>query len=454
MDIVICGAGKVGFSLAKYLSDRGNSVTVVDTNKELIDSINQKLDVKAICGQASHPDVLKSIHLEQADILIAVTHIDEVNMITCEVAHALFQVPKKIARVRSQSYLKLRGTGFFTENNLSIDYVISPEGEVAQALARKFAFPGVFDDAVFLDGRLHLIGVKCEVGKLLYQMTVNSLQDMLCDLDAKIVAFVRNGQSVVPLSDCILDNNDEVFIIAKTDDITAILLRLGYSEHSTDNIIIIGGGNIGLFFAQEVEANYPNIELRIIEKNNERASYIAQKLDRAIVIKGDGLDKDVLQEAGIEHNNVVVSVTADDKVNTLSTVLAKRLGCNKTLCLSNDKSFAELAISLGADAVINPKEVTISKIMQYIRREQINSLYSLGDGIGEIFDIDATNTSNLVGKSINEIGNNSFINVIAIVRDKEIIIPHQDEIVELSDRLLLMLYAGHTKKAYDIIGIR
>ena len=453
MNIVICGAGQVGSSLAKYLSDRGNSVTLIDTNRTLIDSINQKLDVKAVCGQAAHPDVLKSVNLEKADILIAVTHIDEVNMVTCEVAHALFQIPKKIARIRSKSYLKLRGTGFFTDNNLSIDYVISPEGEVAHALTRKFAFPGILDDIPFINGMVHLIRIKCNKDRILSNISIKEVYNLLDTIPAKIVTILRNKQIINLSNDLKLLPNDEIFIIVQKKHIHEILVVLGYREDSAKSLIIIGGGNIGLFLAQEIETYYPEIELRIIEKDIDRANNIAQQLNRAIVIKGDALDKEVLQEAGIKHDNIVVSVTADEKVNTLSSVLAKRLGNNKTLCLSNDSSFADLALSLGADGVINPKEVTISKIMQYIQKEQINSLYSLGEGIGEVFDVNADHTNKLIGKSINDIASNMYINVITIMRDQEVFVPKDDETIKTSDRLLLLVHTEHIQKAYNIIGI-
>lgn len=453
MNIIICGAGQVGFNLAKYLAGRNHNITVVDIDQILINQINDRLDVKAVCGHASHPDVLKRAGIESADMIIALTHTDEVNMVACQIAHTIYGVPKKIARIRSQSYLNLSGKGLFTDDNMPIDYIISPESEVAHTLSRGLAVPGAFDVTPFADRRACLLGVRCTADTPIVNTPITHIASLFPEVDFTIVGISRGDQKIVPKPSEILMPGDEVYYIVAKERVEDSLNAFGPHDDTTKRLVILGGGNIGLFLAQEVEAHYPHIRLHIIERNPERAAYIAQKLSRTIVLNGDALEGEMLMEAGVQNADTVVAVTEDDRVNTLATVLSKRLGSRKSMCLTNKSSFGNLVISLGADGVINPRGVTVSKIMQYIRRGNMHSVHSLGESFGEVIDVDAASARSLVGKTVEELRENSKILVAGLVREGQFMIPGQRTVVQLEDRVILMLAAEQAKKSETVLGL-
>ena len=453
MNIIICGAGQVGFNLAKYLSGRNHNITVVDVNQDLINEINDRLEVKAICGHASHPDVLKRAGIESTDMIIALTQTDEVNMVACQIAHSVYGVPKKIARIRSQSYLSAAGQGLFADNNMPIDYIISPESEVAHAISRGLAVPGAFDVTPLADRRACLLGVRCTVETPIVNTPITHIPSLFPEVDFTIVGISRGDIKIIPAPTEVLLPGDEVYYVVDKDKVEESLNAFGPHNDATKRLVILGGGNIGLFLAQEVEAHNPHIRVHIIEKIPERAALIAQKLSRTIVLNGDALESEVLLEAGVQNADTVVAVTEDDLVNTLATVLSKRLGSKKALCLTNKSSFGNLVIALGANAVINPRVVTVSKIMQYIRQGNVHSIHSLGETFGEIIDVDATNAPNLVGKTVQELYENSKILIAALIRDEQVVIAHQSTMIRPDDRVILMLAAQEAKRSESLLGI-
>lgn len=453
MNIIICGAGQVGFNLAKYLAGRNHNITVVDVNQDLITQINDRLDVKAVCGQASHPDVLKRAGVENTDMIIALTHADEVNMVACQIAHSIYGVPKKIARIRSQSYLNVSGKGLFTDDNIPIDYIISPESEVAHTISRGLAVPGALDITPLANNRIALLGVRCTVNTPIVNTPITHIPSLFTEVDFTIVGIARGDIKIVPKPTEVLMPGDEVYYIVDKERIDQSLNAFGHHGDTTKRLVILGGGNIGLFLAQEIEAHYPHIRIHIIERSPERAAYIAQKLSRTIILKGDALEGEMLLEAGVQSADIVVAVTEDDRVNTLATVLAKRLGSKKTMCLANKTSFANLVISLGVDAVINPRVVTVSKIMQYIRKGNVHSVHSLGESFGEVIDVDAASASTLVGKSIKDLYDHHKILIAALIRDNQVTIPRQGSTIRLEDRVILMLAPEQAKRSEDILGI-
>jgi K+ transport systems, NAD-binding component len=453
MNIVICGAGEVGFNLAKYLALRGHDITVIDINQELINSINDRLDVKAIVGHASHPDILKKAGLESADMLIAVTHQDEVNIVACEVAHALFNVPQKIARLRAGSYLSHQSNRLFCKENLSIDFIISPEGEVAHALSRNFAVPGAFDIIPFAEGRVRLLGIRCTLETPIVNTPISHIPSLFPEVDLSVVGIVRGDHHFIPKLNEILHAGDEVYFVCEESQIQSALVAFGHSGEPTRKLLIIGGGNIGLSLAQEIEAHFSHIRVHLIELNQKRAEYIAQRLSKAVVINGDALEGDVLQEAGIEKIDTVVCVTEDDRVNTLASILAKRLGAKKSLVLANKSTFANLVVSLGAEVAINPKTVTVSKIMQYIRKSKIHAIHSLGEEFGEVIDVDASVAAGLVGHTVGELRLEHDLLIAAILRDDQVIIPNPTTSIRVTDRVILMMSAKQARRSESVLGI-
>ncbi len=439
MRVVICGAGQVGFNLARYLSEHDNHVTVIDSSQELIQQINDRLDVKAVWGYASYPEVLHKAGAESADMIIAVTHSDEVNMIACEVAHALFNIPKKIARVRAQAYLHPQWARLFDQSNLSIDVVISPEVEVAHAISRSLTVPGAFNIIPLAEGKVKVVAVRCAAETPIVNTPVSHINSLFPELDLTVVGIVRGDQNFIPLSSDILHAGDEVYFAVDEDLLPLAMKAFGYDSADSRRLVILGGGNIGLCLAQEIERNHPNVRAEIIERNQARAEFISQQLSRTLVLNGDALDSEVLAEAGVNSAETVVAVTEDDRVNMLACLLVKRLGTKRAMTLINNSSYAPLITSLGVDAVLVPKKVTVSKILQYVRQQGILSVYSLGESFGEIIEAEATSASGLVGSSVEELTQPRKILVAALVREGEVLIPTPTTTIKLHDRVILMV---------------
>lgn len=453
MNVLICGAGQVGFNLAKYLANHGYNVTVVDHNQELIDEINERLDVKAIYGHASYPEILKAAGAESADMLIAVTQTDEVNMIACEVAYSLFQVPRRIARVRSQSYLNPQWAELFAESKLSIDFAISPEVEVAYALTRGLRFPGALDVVPYADGKISLVVVRTNEVTPVINTPISHIGSLFPEIEPSIVGINREGRSFIPTDKDLVLAGDEIYFVVKEQQVSQALLAFGYQQTGSRRLLILGGGNIGLCLAQQIEVNYPQLRICIVEKRTDRAELIAQELPNSVVICGDALESEILQEAGVENADTVFAVTEDDRVNTLASLLAKRLGAKKALTLTNTTSFASLVSSLGVDAVISPRVVTVSKILQYIRKGQMLAVHSLGEDFGEIIEVKAAMT-NLVGQAISEINQPGQLMVAGILREGEPLIPSAHHFIKHEDRLVLMLSSEMVRQTEKVLGLR
>lgn len=453
MKVIICGAGQVGFNLAKYLASR-NHVTVIDSEPELIGRINDRLDVKAICGYASYPEVLEKAGADSADLLIAVTHSDEVNMIACEVVQALFNVKKKIARIRNQSYLQPYCSALFAPGNLSIDVVISPEVEVARAIARSLMVPGAFDIIPLGYGLVKVIGVRCSLDTPVINTPISHITSLFPDLDINIIGLSRDERRFIPIPSDILKPGDEVYFIVDATKVIRAMEAFGYEGAESKRLLILGGGNIGLCLAQLIESQYPSVSIQLIEMNEKRAEYISQKLQRSIVLSGDALDAEILMEAGVETVETVVAVTADDRVNILASLLSKRHGASRALSLINNTSYSPLVTSLGVDAVISPRVVTVSSILQNIRSGRISSVYSLGEGFGELIEAEALGNSSLIGASVQDINVDHDLIVAAIIRVDRVIIPNSHTTIQLDDRVIMMISSRMIPKIEKMFSSR
>jgi trk system potassium uptake protein TrkA len=452
-NVLICGAGQVGFNLAKYLANNGYNVTVIDHNPDLIHEINERLDVKAVLGHASFPEVLQAAGADSTDMLIAVTQTDEVNMIACEVAYSLFHIQKRIARVRSQSYLNPSWSSLFAAEKISIDFAISPEVEVAQALTRGLSFPGAFDVVPFADGRLLLVGVHTTEETPVVNTPISHIGSLFPDIDLSVVGINHEGRTYIPSDKDIIMAGDDIYFIVPQEQIKASLLAFGYQKSDSRRLLILGGGNIGLCLAQQIETHYPQLRMCIVEKKPERAELIAQTLTSSTIICGDALESEILLEAGVENSDTVFAVTEDDRVNTLASLLSKRLGAKKVLSLVNKTSFGPLVTSLGVDAVISPRVVTVSKILQYIRRGQMLAVHSLGEDFGEVIEVNASMT-NLVGQSVADINKLNHLMVAGILREEEVIIPTSNTFIKNEDRVVLMMSNEMVKETGKVLGIR
>lgn len=454
MKVIVCGAGQVGANIARYLASEGNDVTVVDQSHALIQRLSDTLDVQAINGFASHPDVLEQAGAADAELLIAVTQSDEVNILACHIAHGLFNLPTRIARVRSQAYLQPRWAELFSREHIPIDVIISPEIEVARGIARRLQVPGAFDMIPFVDGRVRVIGVACGDDCPVVNTPLRHLTGLFPDLNIEILAIVHEGRAFIPDSDDQMFPGDEVYFVAESSHVPRAMIAFGHDEREVRRVLVLGGGNIGLFLAGEIEARYPRVSAQIIEKDPDRAERAVQRLRRTPVIHGDALDPDILREAGVENSEVVVAVTNSDETNILGSLLAKRHGCQRSVSLINSANYAPLLPNIGLDAVVSPRTVTISNILQHVRRGRIRAVHSLRDGFAEILDIEVMETSSLIKRPLRECRLPEGVLIGAIVRGRDVLIPRPSTMLLPGDRVVVVAAAGQVKKTEKLFSVR
>jgi len=404
MKVIICGAGQVGWQIARHLSGEKNDVTVVDSNAELVRRATDALDVQGISGFASYPDILDRAGAADADMIIAATHSDEVNMVTCQVAHSVFSVQRKIARLRSQNYLDPMYSDLYRRNHMPIDVVISPEKEVAEAALQRLAAPAAFDTESFLEGKAQLLGITIDEDCPVINTPLRQLTDLFSTLKALVVGIRRDGALFVPSAGDQLFAGDEAYLFTETRDMTRTLEIFGKTQSKQERIVIVGGGNVGLGVARALEARTERVRVKIIEKGRQCAEDAADMLDRTIVLNGDGLDSALLEEAGIATADAVLVVTDDDKTNLLSSVRAKELGCKMAICLINDPTLVPLMGPLDIDAYINPRATTVSSILRHIRHGRVREVYSIGDAEAELIEAQVLGTSPMAGQRIKDIG--------------------------------------------------
>lgn len=454
MKVIVCGAGQVGLHLARYFANENNDVTVIDQSQELINKIGDAFDIQGIVGFASHPEVLMKAGANDAEMIIAVTQSDEVNMVACEVAHALFKTPLKIARIRHQSYLHDRWDPLFQREHVSIDAVISPEQEVAHAITKSIRYLGAFDILSVANDKLQIVGVKCSSENELINTPLKHLSTVTQGINIFIAAIIRDNETLImPKSSDVILPGDDVFFVVATNDVDAAMKLFGFENTSSKKLLIIGGGSIGQCLADDLEKEnlYSTV---LIEREKFRASTAASKLNNTIVINGDGLDPDILKEAGITDIDAVIAVTDDEKVNILASLLAKRQGAKYSLCILNNMSYGPIVSSLGVDAIISPKAVTISTILQHVRKGKVKAAYPLREGFGEIMDIEIGSNNNIIGKSLESLNKENQVCVIAVMRNDIILSTTKDDIIKDGDRIILVVATNHVSRVEKLFSQR
>jgi trk system potassium uptake protein TrkA len=454
MKVVICGAGQVGSAIARYLSREENDVTIIDTNPQLVRQISDTLDVQGIVGYASHPEVLERAGTADADLLVAVTFADEVNMVACSIAHSLFEVPTKIARVRAQTYLDPRWADLMHRTHMGIDAIISPEIEVAKAVARRLQIPGAFDTIPLADGRVTLIGVHCHADCPVINTPLRQLTELFPDLHISVVSIIRSDVKIVPSGDDLMMAGDDVYFVADSRHLDRALAAFGHEEPEARRLIIVGGGNIGQFLAKMIADQNLAGEVRMIEIDRTRAERASQALQNTIVLQGDALDPEILAEANVKATETVIAVSNDDEVNILASLLAKRYGAQRSITLINKMTYAPLLGSLGIDAVVSPRAITVSTILQHVRRGRIRSVHTLADGFAEIIEADAMETSRLVGVPLREAKFPAGIIVGSVLRGDEVITPRADTVIEVGDRVIIFAVADAVKHVEKMFSVR
>ncbi|HYQ72878.1 MAG TPA: Trk system potassium transporter TrkA [Gammaproteobacteria bacterium] len=437
MKIIILGAGQVGASVATNLASEANDITVVDDNAVILQDLQDRLDIRTVKGYASHPDVLKQAGADDADMIIAVTRNDEINMVACQVAYTLFHTPTKIARVRSIDYLKY--TRLFSQDALPVDVLISPEQLVTDYIERLIEYPGALQVLDFAGGRVQLVAVHAYHGGPLVGHELSDLRKHMPGIDARVASIFRGGKPIIPRGDTIIELDDEVFFVAARKHIRAVMGELRKKDKPVKRVILAGGGNIGMRLASVIEGQY---QVKIIERNEKRAKLLSEALDRAIVLLGDAADEELLLEENIDSTDVFCALTNDEEANILSAMLAKRLGARKVMSLINRASYVNLVQSDVIDVAISPQQATIGSLLTHIRRGDVVMVHSLRRGAAEAIEAVAhgdRNSSNVVGRAIEEIKLPRGTAIGAIVRGDEVIIAHHDSVIETDDHVILFL---------------
>jgi len=453
MRVVICGAGQVGFGIAERLAAEGNDVSVIDVNPRLVQSISDSLEVRGFVGHGAHPDVLVQAGIEQADMLIAVTQSDEVNIVSCEVANSLFNVPTKVARIRAQNYLAPQWAELFSRQHMSIDVVISPELEVAEAVLGRLAVPGAADTVSFADDKLIVAAIECRDDCPIIDTPLSQLTELFPDLRARVIGIKRGERVFAPRSFDMIVAGDLAYVAAEKGQLGRTLTIFGRDEPPASRVVIAGGGNIGVYVARALEERVRGASVKVIEPNAARALEIADDFKRGIVLNGSALDDALLREADIGQADTFVAVTNDERVNVLSAGLAKKLGCRRSLCLVNTVSFASLIADLGVDIQVNPRGVTVSRILRHVRRGRIRALHSLHEGRAELIEAEAMETSPLVGAPLRELNMFDGLRIGAIYRGGKIILPHGDTVLQAADRVILFAEAARVKRVEQLFRV-
>jgi len=453
MKVIICGAGQVGWQIARHLSSEKNDVTVVDNNAELVRRATDSLDVSGITGFASYPDVLERAGARDADMIIAATYSDEVNMVTCQVAHSIFNVPRKIARLRAQSYHDAIYSDLYRREHMPIDVVISPEREVAEAALQRLQAPATFDTEMFLGGQAQLIGVSLDDHCAVLNTPLRQLSELFSTLRAVVVAVRRDGTLFAPEPGDQLFAGDQVYIFTHTADLGRTLEIFGKSAKKRERVIIIGGGNVGLAVAKRLEESTDRIRAKVIERDRDVAERAADALERTIVLHGDGLDMDILEEANIDKADAVLAVTDDDKTNLLVATRAKAAGCPMVISLVNDPTLTSLMRPLNIDAFVNPRATTVSSILRHIRHGRVRAVYSIGDAEAEIIEAQVMSPSPIADQRIRDIPFPEGVLVGAIKKGNEVIKPTSSTKIEEGDVIALFCMAQDVPEVERLLQV-
>ncbi len=446
MNIIICGAGRVGFTIAKLLSEQGHSITVIDQSSDDIQKINDALDVKAIVGKATFPSILEKANANETDMIIAVTRNDEINMLICQIAFSIFNISKKIARIRSQDYLNPKFTRVYNKENLPIDVIISPEIEIARSIQRKLEAPGALDSVPFADNQIRLLEILIRDNCKLINSKLNELTKKFPNLDANIIAITRGDKSFIPKKTDMVQEKDKIYVIINSSQMGETLEAFGHTEKISKKILIIGGGNIGYNLAKNIEETLEGVRVKVVEKNKLRAEYLANELNNTIVINGDGLDEEVLLEANLDEAETVLALTNDDEDNLMVSVLVekfakdqKNVDDKRTMALINKPNYSLLQSSLKIDDLIDPRLNTVSSILKHVHKGTIENAYTISDGEYEVIEAEIIETSELINKELKDANLPDEIRIGAILRNKKVIIPKSNFIFQNDDQIVLIV---------------
>ncbi len=460
MNIIICGAGRVGFTIAKQLSEQGHSITVIDPSSEDIQKIDEALDVKAIVGKGTYPSILEKANAAETDMIIAVTRNDEINMVICQIAFSIFNIPKKIARIRSQDYLNPKFTRVYNKENLPIDVIISPEIEIAKSIQRKLEAPGALDSVPFANNKIRLLEILINENCKLSNIKLNELTKKFPNLDANIIGIIRDDKFLIPKKNDEVRKDDKIYVIINSSQMSETLEAFGHNEKVSKKILIVGGGNIGFNLAKNLEESLDASRVKIIEKNKDRAEFLANELNNTIVINGDALDEEVLAEANLEEAETVLALTNDDEDNLMVSVLVekfakdeKEIDDKRTMALINKPNYSLLQGSLKIDDLIDPRMNTVSSILKHVHKGTIETAYTIMKGEYEVIEAEIIETSELINKELKNSNLPEEIRIGALLRENKVIIPRSNFVFQKKDKVVFLAKKDSISVVENIFSI-
>lgn len=438
MKILILGAGQVGRSAAQSLAgEPANEVTVVDINEQVLRDLQDRIDIRAVAGNAAHPSVLESAGIVDTDILIALTNSDEINIVACQIAQLLYRTPTRIARIRAAEYTSR--PQLFAEGGLAVDVWISPEELVTDYIAHLLSNPGALQVVDFADGRVQLASVRARTDGLLVGKPLRILREHLPGTDARVAAIYRGGRLIPIDGDSVIAENDEIFFVAASDDLKKMLAELRRREPKVRKLVIAGAGNIGLRLARTLENTH---QIKLIERDARRARRASEILQNTIVLHGDAADEELLVEENIDSADVFAALTNSDEANVMAAMLAKRLGASRVMALINRAAYGELMEDRFIDVVISPQTITIGSLLAHVRRGDVVRVHSLRRGIAEAIEVVVHGTpdhSRVIGRRIEEVDLPQGASIVAVARGEEVIMAHHDTLIETEDHLIVFL---------------
>ncbi|ROR98994.1 trk system potassium uptake protein TrkA [Sinobacterium caligoides] len=444
MKILILGAGQVGGTLAESLSSEKNDITVIDTDAPRLRELQDRLDISTICGGAAYPNILKSAGAEDADILIAVTNSDEINMVACQVAQTLFHIPTKISRIRSTPYLLKKN--LFHHDAIPIDVIISPEQLVTNYIRRLLEHPGALQVVDFAEGKIQLVAVKAYYGGPMVGQELRQIREHMPMIDTRVAAIFQRDKAIIPKADTVVEADDEVFFIAAKDNIAPVMAELRRLDTPYKRITIAGGGNIGERLAESIESRF---QVKLIERSHERCRQLSENLNQTIVLHGNASDRDLLLSENIEDCDIFCALTNDDEANIMSSMLAKRMGAGKVITLITNPAYVELVQGGEIDVALSPQQITIGSLLTHVRHGDMANVHSLRRGAAEAIEIVAhgdSRSSRVVGKAIGDISLPSGVTIGAILRDDEVLIAHKKITIQTDDHVILFLVDKHKSR--------
>ena len=460
MRVIVCGAGKVGTSIAEQLVNQNNDVTVIDQSEELILKLSDEVDLNTIVGSASYPSILEKAGAKDADMIIAVTLQDEINMVACQMAHTFFKIPRKIARLRSEDFLNPIWRNLYNADNMPIDLIISPELEVARSIIRQLNAPDAFEIVPFYSDKIELTGIVIDENCPLVDTELRNIHEIFQDeenskknLRVSIISILRNDKLFIPGKSEKLLLNDKVYLLIDKSHVDRTMAAFGLEEKPISKLLIIGGGNIGFNIAKELEENKSNIAVTIIEQNLDRSSKIADNLNNTLVLNGDGLDQDLLDEANISSTDMILALTDDDETNIIVSAISRKNDC-KSLILINNSDYNNIKDVLGIDRIIDPRMTTVSKILKHVHKGSFISVYTIGNAGAEIIHAKATKSSELINKTLKEVDLPTGIKIGLIARKDEVIVPDKNTIIEVGDNVIFITMSDDVSKAEEIFKVR